>query len=139
MLNKLKFIVNKAGIYTLFLAGVLSWNIFLAAEDGLSEDETIFLEAFQAQVNVQDQLASGQVAMEGQIGSPGSYGYVLEDNVNVRTGPGLDFSIAGRLYRNEEIKLLEELPSGWWKIDYAGRSCYVSSEFIAAASFNGLD
>lgn len=134
MLSRLKHVDKKALIYTLFLGGVLSWNVFGAAQDRLTEEETVFLESFQAQVQVQE-----QIAMDGDIGTGVQYGVVLEDNLNVRTGPGTDFPVAGMLYRNDEIRLLEETPQGWWKIEYNGRLSFVSAEFIAPTSYSGME
>ncbi len=134
MLSRLKHVGKKAVIYALFLGGVLSWNIFGAAQDRLTEEETVFLEAFQAQVQVKE-----QIAMDGDIGSGARYGVVLEDNLNVRTGPGTDYPVAGMLYRNDEVQLLGEAAEGWWKIDHEGRISYVSAEFIAPRTYSGME
>lgn len=134
MLSRIKLVGKKALIYTLFLGGVLSWNVFGAAQDRLTEKETAFVETFQAQVQVQE-----QIALDGNIGTGAQYGIVLEDNLNVRSGPGIDYPVAGMLFRNDRIQLLEKTAEGWWKIQFNDRISYVNAEFIAPTSYSGQE
>ena len=64
-------------------------------------------------------------------------GYVAATtNVNVRSGPGTNYSVIGSLYKGTIVPKLGT--SGTWtKITYNGGTGYVSSQYLAASSYNG--
>lgn len=128
---KFNYVGKKAVLYTVFLSFVLIFNIFANFEEKLSEEETAFLQSFQAQAQIIEPIQS---ASAGDIGTGIRYGAVLEDGLNVRTGPGIDYPIYGMLNRTDEVQLLAEMPGGWWKIALDGYAYYVKSEFIAPRS-----
>lgn len=49
--------------------------------------------------------------------------------VNIRTGPGTDHAIAGKLYTNQKIAVTGA--GGEWKrVEYKGETCYVASAYL---------
>ncbi len=64
-------------------------------------------------------------------------GYVAATtNVNVRSGPGTNYSVIGSLYKGTIVPKLGT--SGTWtKITYNGGTGYVSSQYLTASSYNG--
>lgn len=51
-------------------------------------------------------------------------------SVNVRSGPGTDYSRIGSAYSNNEYEVIEVLSSGWTKISYSDQEAYINSEYV---------
>ena len=56
--------------------------------------------------------------------------YKTTTRLNIRTGPGVGYSVITTLNDNEEVAEIDK-GSNWYKIKYAGQFGYVSSEFLA--------
>ena len=54
----------------------------------------------------------------------------LTDNVNVRKTPSTDADILGRLKKDDEIEVVEQMNNGWSKINYSGAQAYVKSDYV---------
>ena len=52
------------------------------------------------------------------------------ESLNVRSGPGTEYDIAGNLVENDRVKLLE-LEDSWYKIEFDdGKIGYASAKYI---------
>ncbi|MRG88260.1 N-acetylmuramoyl-L-alanine amidase [Salinibacillus xinjiangensis] len=60
-------------------------------------------------------------------------GMVTADNVNIRSGPGLDYEVIGQAQINSSVDILEE-SSGWVKIHIGQIEGWMSKEFIKQQS-----
>ena len=56
-------------------------------------------------------------------------GYVIASALNVRSGPGTNYNILGKLYSGELVEILGSA-NGWYKISYNGGAGYVSAEYV---------
>ena len=56
-------------------------------------------------------------------------GYVIASALNVRSGPGTNYNILGKLYSGELVEILGST-GGWYKISYNGGTGYVSAEYV---------
>lgn len=52
------------------------------------------------------------------------------DSVRLRSGQGTDSAILTSMDKGATIKVLENYPSGWSKVEYEGQTGYIKSEFI---------
>lgn len=59
---------------------------------------------------------------------PGYYG-VTADVLNIRSGPGTNYSIVGQLYYGDAI-LVTSISNGWAKFLYKGVYRYVSDDYL---------
>ena len=55
---------------------------------------------------------------------------LIEDNVNIRTGPGTEYDRLGSAYKGFDYKVLGDKDSEWIKIEYDGKTAYVFSEYV---------
>lgn len=55
---------------------------------------------------------------------------MIEDNVNVRSGPGTDYERLGSAYSGYDFELIEQRDDGWTQIIYDNREAYVYSEYV---------
>lgn len=55
---------------------------------------------------------------------------MIEDNVNVRSGPGTDYERLGSAYSGYDFELIEQREDGWTQIIYDNREAYVYSEYV---------
>lgn len=55
---------------------------------------------------------------------------IINDNINVRSGPGTDYERLGSAYSGYDFELVEQLDSGWTHIMYDGQTAYVYSEYV---------
>ena len=60
---------------------------------------------------------------EGEVYGTGS------DGLNVRSGPGSNYSVIDSLWDGDTVTIVETI-DGWYKISYSSKSGYVSSKFI---------
>lgn len=60
--------------------------------------------------------------------------YVASDILNIRSGPGTDYSTLGSLTRGMEVKVFSiqgEKGNRWAKIRFAGLTAYASTKYLA--------
>ncbi len=55
---------------------------------------------------------------------------IINDNINVRSGPGTDYDRLGSAYTGYDFEFVEQLDEGWTKIVYDGQMAYVYSEYV---------
>ncbi len=55
---------------------------------------------------------------------------IIEDNVNVRSGPGTDYERLGTAYKNFDFEMLTQDNSEWVKIKYDDKNAYVFGEYV---------
>ena len=55
---------------------------------------------------------------------------MIEENVNVRSGPGTDYERLGSAYSGYDFELIEQRDDGWTRIIYDNREAYVYSEYV---------
>ncbi len=55
---------------------------------------------------------------------------IVNDNINVRSGPGTDYERLGSAYTGYDFEFVEQLEEGWTKIVYDDRDAYVYSEYV---------
>ncbi|MBR6093533.1 MAG: SH3 domain-containing protein [Lachnospiraceae bacterium] len=55
---------------------------------------------------------------------------VIDDNINVRSGPGTDFERYGSAYYGNTLEYISQSHNGWTKIIYDGEEAYIYSEYI---------
>ena len=55
---------------------------------------------------------------------------LIEDNVNIRSGPGTDYERLGSAYRGFDYKILSPESNVWIKIEYDDRPAYVYAEYV---------
>ncbi len=53
-----------------------------------------------------------------------------KENINVRSGPGTNYSILGSLLANQRVPLIEKRSDGWSKILFNGKEAYCSSSYL---------
>lgn len=58
-------------------------------------------------------------------------------SLNVRTGPGKEFSVIDTLYQGEVVNVTECQANGWCHIDHNGPNGWVSGKFLSAANQPG--
>lgn len=56
-------------------------------------------------------------------------GKVTSDSLNVRSGPGKDFDVMGKVYSGNKIDIVG-IDGDWLKIEYNNSEGYVSSEYV---------
>lgn len=55
---------------------------------------------------------------------------LIEDNVNIRSGPGTDYERLGSAYKGYDFKIISGEGSEWIKIEYDGKPAYVYAEYV---------
>ena len=55
---------------------------------------------------------------------------IIEDNVNVRSGPGTDYDRLGSAYKGFDYEVLSTDNSEWVKIKYDDKAAYVFAEYV---------
>ena len=53
-----------------------------------------------------------------------------KENINVRSGPGTNYSILGSLSANKKVTLVEKGSNGWSKIIFNGKEGYCYSSYL---------
>lgn len=138
MNGKLKIVGQRTLKYIVFLAVVMAWMIVLGPKETLTAEEQKYVQEFIAELEPQPAQPT-QVASETPIASSTQYGVIIEDNVNVRQGPGLDFTAVGQLFKGDEVELVSEIVGGWWKINLEGAFYYVKSDFVSVNTLTGFN
>ena len=62
-------------------------------------------------------------------GDEDAEGYVIASALNVRSGPGTNYNILGKLYSGDLVEILGS-SNGWYKIVYDSGEGYVSAEYV---------
>ncbi len=55
---------------------------------------------------------------------------LIEDNVNIRSGPGTEYDRLGSAYKGFDYKILSKDNSEWIKIEYDNKPAYVFAEYV---------
>lgn len=76
----------------------------------------------------------GYVYLDGQVGSNPMVGSVTADRLNIRSGPGMRYTVCGSYYKGERLLILEQIYSGgsYWGCTRSGWVCmdYVQPDYI---------
>jgi uncharacterized protein YvpB len=96
-----------------------------------------------AQLNVTDKLSSGwyKISYNGKTGYvSGDYVYtppviykVTASNLNVRTGPGTQYSKIGMVSNGTVLNVIHKGSNGWFKISFNGKTGYVSGDYVGTS------
>ncbi len=63
----------------------------------------------------------------------------INTNMNVRGGPGTNYSILGTASPGQQFPITGKNPAGnWWQIDYNGRAGWVFGQLVTAAHAEGM-
>ncbi len=57
-------------------------------------------------------------------------GMYSTDTLNVRSGPGTEYSRIGKFYKGDEVNVTGIVSNGWYRVDYKGTEGYVSSKYL---------
>ena len=75
-------------------------------------------------------LEQGQVSAASSAASGAPKGGIVTcDLLNVRSGPGTQYSIIGGVTQDSAVSIISE-ENGWWKINYNGGTGYVCGQYI---------
>ncbi|MBQ6540115.1 MAG: SH3 domain-containing protein [Oscillospiraceae bacterium] len=55
---------------------------------------------------------------------------VTASKLNIRSGPGTSYSVAGSVAKNARVVVLEQTTSSWYQINYQGTVGYVSASYL---------
>jgi len=80
--------------------------------------------------------AASNVSSNSQFGMGGGTpaGTVrVSTYLNVRSGPGTNYDVIGKLYNGNNVDILEE-SGGWYKINYNGQEAWVCGKYVATGS-----
>lgn len=134
--------------YMIFLVTILAFMVFLGHKEALSPEETLAIAEFQNQadsISTTPFAAASETPGTGQTPSstttsskePSTLveqtipnGTVLEDSLNVRSGPGFEYPVVTQLYKGDAV-IIGENHDGWLELLLNGRVFYVSAEFIS--------
>ena len=59
---------------------------------------------------------------------------LIEDNVNIRSGPGTDYDRLGSAYYGNMFDYVSQSHDGWTKIIYDGKTAYVYTQYVELVS-----
>lgn len=79
-------------------------------------------------------ISSNQISGETRD----DYIEILNNNLNVREGPGTNYNIIGQVNKNEQFPFIEEMDE-WIKIDYFGQEGWVSREYVDKIKMDDLE
>lgn len=65
-------------------------------------------------------------------------GKITTDTLNVRSGPGTDFSALGKVYSTDTVRIIGQLED-WYKIVYDDTEGYVSAEYVEVISLDVIE
>ncbi|HAJ38561.1 MAG TPA: hypothetical protein DCL15_23075, partial [Chloroflexi bacterium] len=64
---------------------------------------------------------------------------VLNDVVNIRSGPGTTYSLLGSEQQGSTFRITGKNPEGtWWQIDYKGSPGWVFGQIVAVTGGEGV-
>ena len=79
----------------------------------------------------------GDAAAQNQPASQGKTMYTNASLLNVRSGPNTGYQVVGQLSYGAQITVLGTESNGWHKIDYNGKTAYVSGQYVQANNPSG--
>lgn len=81
------------------------------------------------------QLMEGSFSSQAEAASKKVTVYsVNASTLNVRSGEGTKYKKIGTLKRNQVVSVKKTMKSGWYQINYSGKTGYVSGEYISKTS-----
>ncbi len=81
------------------------------------------------------QLMGGSFSSQAEAASKKVTVYsVNASTLNVRSGEGTKYKKIGTLKRNQVVSVKKTMKSGWYQINYSGKTGYVSGEYISKTS-----
>lgn len=127
LLNKNTRTYIMYGVIGVLAVGVLFCLISIATRPKITVDDSIPLEAAPEHVDISGievkKSESAKMEIVNRV-------RIIEDNVNVRSGPGTEYERLGAAYRNFDFELLSEENNGWIKIMYDDKPAYIYSDFV---------
>ena len=90
-------------------------NFYLPKKEVISEEE------LELQIEKQREEVKIEIVNRARI---------IEDNVNVRSGPGTDYDRLGSAYKGFDYEVLSTDNSEWVKIKYDDKAAYVFAEYV---------
>jgi len=66
-------------------------------------------------------------------------GVVTASSLNVRSGPSTSYNVVGQLSNGSILTIISQHSTGWYEINYNGRTAYVSNNLVNVWSENDLD
>jgi len=115
-------------IAILFCVVKLATRPDVAKEDTnfyLPVKEKVDMEEIQLQVKEKEESQEKTVQLDVH-----DRARLIEDNVNIRSGPGTDYERLGSAYKGYDFKILSGEGSEWIKIEYDGKPAYVFAEYV---------
>jgi len=80
--------------------------------------------------DVTGSLKTDKITRDGSGKSYGTIDVSSDSWLNVRTGPGTNNEIIGKLLREQKIEILGET-LGWYRINFEGREAYINGYYVA--------
>ena len=90
-------------------------NFYLPKKEQISEEE------LELQIEKQREEVKIEIVNRARI---------IEDNVNVRSGPGTDYDRLGSAYKGFDYEVLSTDNSEWVKIKYDDKAAYIFAEYV---------
>ena len=87
--------------------------------------EKVDMEEIQMQVKEKEEKQDMSVQLDVH-----NRARLIEDNVNIRSGPGTDYERLGSAYKGYDFKIISGENSEWVKIEYDGKPAYVYAEYV---------
>ena len=87
--------------------------------------EKVDMEEIQKQVKEKEESQDKTVQLDVH-----NRARLIEDNVNIRSGPGTDYERLGSAYKGYDFKIISGEDSEWIKIEYDGKPAYVYAEYV---------
>ena len=87
--------------------------------------EKVDMEEIQMQVKEKEEQQDKTVQLDVH-----NRARLIEDNVNIRSGPGTEYERLGSAYKGYDFKIISGENSEWVKIEYDGKPAYVYAEYV---------
>ena len=87
--------------------------------------EKVDMEEIQMQVKEKEESQEQTVKLDVH-----NRARLIEDNVNIRSGPGTEYERLGSAYKGYDFKIISGEGSEWIKIEYDGKPAYVYAEYV---------
>jgi hypothetical protein len=104
-----------------------------------AQDQTSAPEQPAAPAENQQPEASTEEPTPEPTPTPQSAQLVLNDSVNIRSGPGTAYGLLGTESQGSTYRITGKSPDGaWWQIDYNGRTAWVFGQLAAVTGGEGV-
>jgi len=60
-----------------------------------------------------------------------SYYYVNSESINLRSGPGLNYSVIQKINKNNNVLVIDTTNEEWWYVDHNGVKGYINSQYLS--------